>query len=150
MTFQNKIVNFYQQMSYIDELTQKLLPLTDQVTNHSLYRQMTSIHRLHLFMEQHVFAVWDFMCLLKELHRRIVSVSAPWYPPKDALSANLINSILVEEEGDITEDGMHYASHFEIYLAAILVQSGKMRYIGLCNIPAWYLGRAQTIAELRG
>lgn len=30
------------------------------------------------------------------------------------------------------------------------VQSGKIRYIGLCNIPAWYLGRAQTIAELRG
>lgn len=31
-----------------------------------------------------------------------------------------------------------------------LVQIGKIRYIGLCNIPAWYLGRAQTIAELRG
>lgn len=31
-----------------------------------------------------------------------------------------------------------------------LVQSGKIRYIGLCNIPAWYLGRAQTLAELRG
>lgn len=31
-----------------------------------------------------------------------------------------------------------------------LVQMGKIRYIGLCNVPAWYLGRAQTIAELRG
>lgn len=31
-----------------------------------------------------------------------------------------------------------------------LVHMGKIRYIGLCNIPAWYLGRAQTIAELRG
>ncbi|HEY9753816.1 MAG TPA: aldo/keto reductase [Oculatellaceae cyanobacterium] len=31
-----------------------------------------------------------------------------------------------------------------------LVQSGKVRYIGLSNPPAWYLGRAQTIAELRG
>lgn len=31
-----------------------------------------------------------------------------------------------------------------------LVQSGKVRYIGLSNPPAWYLGRAQTLAELRG
>ncbi len=59
------------------------------------------------------------MCLLKELHRRIVSTSAPWFPPEDALSANLINSILVEEEGDITEDGIHYACHYDIYIAAM-------------------------------
>ncbi|MBP7579018.1 MAG: aldo/keto reductase [Candidatus Obscuribacter sp.] len=31
-----------------------------------------------------------------------------------------------------------------------LVQSGKVRYIGLSNPPAWYLGRAQTLAEWRG
>src|SRR6266536_2012415 len=31
-----------------------------------------------------------------------------------------------------------------------LVQSGKVRYIGFSNSPGWYLGRAQTIAELRG
>ncbi len=106
-------------MNSIDDLTRELHPLTSQVINHSLYKKVSSIHSLRLFMEQHVFAVWDFMCLLKELHRRIVCTSAPWYPPKDALSANLINSILVEEEGDITEDGMHYASHFEIYLSAM-------------------------------
>ncbi len=31
-----------------------------------------------------------------------------------------------------------------------LVRSGKVRYIGLSDIPAWYLARAQTIAEWRG
>lgn len=31
-----------------------------------------------------------------------------------------------------------------------LVRSGKVRYIGLSDTPAWYLARAQTIAELRG
>ena len=31
-----------------------------------------------------------------------------------------------------------------------LVKSGKVRYIGLSNVPAWYLARAQTYAELRG
>jgi len=31
-----------------------------------------------------------------------------------------------------------------------LVRSGKVRYIGFSDVPAWYLARAQTIAELRG
>jgi aryl-alcohol dehydrogenase-like predicted oxidoreductase len=31
-----------------------------------------------------------------------------------------------------------------------LVASGKIRYIGFSDVPAWYLGRAQTLAELRG
>jgi aryl-alcohol dehydrogenase-like predicted oxidoreductase len=31
-----------------------------------------------------------------------------------------------------------------------LVRSGKVRYIGFSNVPAWYAGRAQTIAEWRG
>jgi aryl-alcohol dehydrogenase-like predicted oxidoreductase len=31
-----------------------------------------------------------------------------------------------------------------------LVRAGKIRYIGFSNSPGWYLGRAQTIAELRG
>lgn len=31
-----------------------------------------------------------------------------------------------------------------------LVRAGKVRYIGLSNVPAWYLARAQTLAELRG
>ena len=31
-----------------------------------------------------------------------------------------------------------------------LVRSGKVRHIGLSDVPAWYASRAQTIAELRG
>jgi aryl-alcohol dehydrogenase-like predicted oxidoreductase len=31
-----------------------------------------------------------------------------------------------------------------------LVRSGKVRYIGLSDTPAWYLARAETIAEWRG
>ena len=83
---------------------------------------MPSIHTLNhlrIFMEHHVFAVWDFMCLLKELHRRIVCTQAPWFPPKDAYCAHLISRILVEEEGDLTEDQQHYLSHFELYLTAM-------------------------------
>jgi aryl-alcohol dehydrogenase-like predicted oxidoreductase len=31
-----------------------------------------------------------------------------------------------------------------------LVKSGKVRYVGLSDVPAWYLARAQTLAEWRG
>jgi aryl-alcohol dehydrogenase-like predicted oxidoreductase len=31
-----------------------------------------------------------------------------------------------------------------------LVRAGKVRYLGLSDVPAWYLARAQTLAELRG
>jgi aryl-alcohol dehydrogenase-like predicted oxidoreductase len=31
-----------------------------------------------------------------------------------------------------------------------LVRRGKVRYLGLSDTPAWYLARAQTLAELRG
>ena len=31
-----------------------------------------------------------------------------------------------------------------------LVRAGKVRYLGFSDVPAWYLARAQTIAELRG
>lgn len=30
------------------------------------------------------------------------------------------------------------------------VRAGKIRYVGLSNVPGWYLGRAQTLAEWRG
>jgi aryl-alcohol dehydrogenase-like predicted oxidoreductase len=30
------------------------------------------------------------------------------------------------------------------------VRAGKIRYIGLSNVPGWYVGRAQTLAEWRG
>lgn len=31
-----------------------------------------------------------------------------------------------------------------------LVRSGKVRYVGLSDVPAWYAARAQTLAEFRG
>jgi len=31
-----------------------------------------------------------------------------------------------------------------------LVQAGKIRYVGLSNVPAWYAARAQTLAQWRG
>ena len=91
-------------MHPIESVNQQLAPLIQKIKQHDLYAHIRSLDDLRIFMEYHVFAVWDFMCLLKELQARIVTTRAPWLPPKDAFSAHLISRILVEEEGDRTED----------------------------------------------
>jgi len=106
-------------MSRSENLLQELNPLIANINNHSLYQNIRDLADLRIFMQHHVFAVWDFMCLLKTLHGKVVCTQAPWFPPIDAESAHLISRILVEEEGDILPDGQNYKSHFEIYLASM-------------------------------
>jgi hypothetical protein len=94
-------------------------PFIEQINTHPLYASIHTLDHLRIFMQYHVFAVWDFMCLLKELYQRMVSTRAPWLPPKDAYSARLLGRILLEEEGDLSEDGQYTLSHYELYLAAM-------------------------------
>jgi len=69
-------------------------------------------------MEHHVFAVWDFMSLLKELQRRICPHGSPWLPNQNSNTVRLVNEIVLEEESDVAAPyhPHQYASHFEIYL----------------------------------
>jgi Protein of unknown function (DUF3050) len=70
-------------MSKIDCLTAAIRPLHDQLVNHPVYSHVESAAALRTFMEYHVFAVWDFMSLLKALQRELTCVTLPWIPNGD-------------------------------------------------------------------
>jgi Protein of unknown function (DUF3050) len=89
-----------------------------QVRDHPVFEMLTTMARLQRFMELHVWAVWDFMSLVKRLQREFSDLRVPWLPPRRPMAARLINEIVMAEESDEDGAGQH-ASHFEIYLKAM-------------------------------
>ena len=90
-----------------------------ELENHSVYQRLVDIKALRLFMETHVFAVWDFMSLLKSLQQKVTCVEVPWRPsPYSGALVRLINQIVLEEESDVDQHGLA-TSHFALYLKAM-------------------------------
>jgi hypothetical protein len=102
----------------IHTLQQQLAPTRQQLVAHSVYQGIKSLDDLRQFMQYHVFAVWDFMSLLKCLQRDLTCVTVPWVPRGSPATRRLINEIVLEEETDVDQHGQP-ASHFELYLRAM-------------------------------
>jgi len=65
-----------------------------------------------------VYAVWDFMSLLKALQSKLTCTTTPWFASQNPETRYLINEIVLAEESDLTLDGKRL-SHFEMYLEAM-------------------------------
>jgi hypothetical protein len=98
----------------IERLKDSIEPARQKVISHPLYHQLNTMDAVVTFMEYHVFAVWDFMSLLKALQCRLTCVQVPWVPSGPTNSRRLINDIVLVEESD--ELGNGFISHFELYL----------------------------------
>src|SRR5579863_8767790 len=96
----------------------RLNTLRAQLLEHPVYAEVDSVQDLRRFMEDHVFAVWDFMSLLKRLQQDMTCTSVPWLPTNNARAARLINDIVIGEETDVDPSGF-FVSHLELYLRAM-------------------------------
>lgn len=83
-----------------------------------MYRKLKSDGDVRAFMKHHVFAVWDFMSLLKALQGELTCVGLPWLPKGAARTRRLINEIVLDEESDEIP-GRGCFSHFELYRQAM-------------------------------
>ena len=97
---------------------EQLIAKKNELGEHPIFAEITSLSVLQRFMEAHVFAVWDFMSLTKRLQQELTCVRLPWLPPSDPHAARLINEIVLGEESDDRPAQGHY-SHFELYLDAM-------------------------------
>ena len=105
-------------MSRLKIIELQLEPLCNQLKIHPLYKTLSTIDDVAVFMEKHVYAGWDFMTLLKSLQNHLTNVSIPWTPENGGAAARFINEIVMAEESDVNELGVAM-SHYEMYIDAM-------------------------------
>ena len=104
--------------SAVSRLESQLRDRTQVMTQHPVFAQVRDFDDLRLFMRWHVFAVWDFMSLVKRLQSAYTCTTLPWTPPGNVRAARLITEIVLGEECDLAPGGGH-ASHYDLYLMAM-------------------------------
>lgn len=110
-------------MNRIEEINVHIENERSQLLKHPLYSKIKSIEDLRKFTETHVYAVWDFMSLLKSLQVRLTCVKLPWIASRYPNTRYLINEIVLAEESDEYIDGRRL-SHYEMYIDAMEAMGG--------------------------
>jgi hypothetical protein len=103
---------------HIETINQRIEPLRHQIINHPAYGVIKDLEDLKAFMHHHVYAVWDFMSLLKALQTNLTCTTVPWFPKPAADTTHLINEIVLGEESDVDQEGVR-KSHFVLYIDAM-------------------------------
>jgi hypothetical protein len=102
----------------IETINHSIQTQKEALLQHPLYKKVQTIEDLQHFLESHVYAVWDFMSLLKALQSKLTCTTTPWFPTINTETRYLINEIVLAEESDLTLNGRRQ-SHYEMYLEAM-------------------------------
>lgn len=102
----------------IEHIQKEIKGLRQELKSHRLYRELETIEDIKIFTQDHVFAVWDFMSLIKALQKNLTCVDVPWVPNENRLAGRLVNEIVLAEESDVDLNG-DPKSHFELYLESM-------------------------------
>ncbi|MFV5701688.1 DUF3050 domain-containing protein [Flavobacterium sp. XS2P12] len=102
----------------IETINNRIQPQKELLLQHPLYKKVKTIEDLQCFLESHVYAVWDFMSLLKALQSKLTCTTTPWFATENPETRYLINEIVLAEESDLTIDGRRQ-SHYEMYIEAM-------------------------------
>ena len=97
-----------------------LTPMRERLASHPIYASLRSLDDLRVFMHHHLFAVWDFMSLVKYMQQHLAPARVPWLPGGDTTLKRFINQLVLDEESDLAPggEGAGYLSHFELYVRA--------------------------------
>jgi len=97
--------------------------LRKKLSSHKVYSSIKSTKQLSVFMQHHVFSVWDFMSLVKYLQNALAPATTPWLPSQNSDVQRFINDIVLKEESDEAmtskNDHTQYTSHFNLYADAM-------------------------------
>lgn len=102
----------------IATINNSIQPQKELLLQHSLYKKVKTVEDLKCFVENHVYAVWDFMSLLKALQTKLTCTTTPWFATSNPNTRYLINEIVLAEESDLTLDGRR-SSHYEMYIESM-------------------------------
>ncbi|WP_248724375.1 DUF3050 domain-containing protein [Seonamhaeicola sp. ML3] len=103
----------------IELIHEELKGLKMTLKNHPVYSMLDDVNNVKIFMENHVFSVWDFMSILKGLQTNLTNIVVPWKPLSNAKTVRFINELVLAEESDIGNKSTPL-SHYEMYIEAML------------------------------
>lgn len=89
--------------------------LKSELAAHCLYTKLQHMEDIHIFMEHHVFAVWDFMSLAKALQLHLDATQVIEKQTDNSKILGFVNGILTGGETDPNKKEI-VLSHLEMYL----------------------------------
>jgi hypothetical protein len=126
---------------------------------HPIYAAVQTLDDLRVFMQHHVYSVWDFMSLIKYLQHEVAPARWPWTPHGDASVQRFINELVLEEETDIALPGqegpyqpLHAVSRRHARNRRRCRHAGAIRAAGggagdrrRARVGSWHLRRRQRL-----